>query len=437
MPSSKRPHIFRGWWIVATGFLSQMVIIGATGWVLSVQILPMQHSLGWSRSELVGPLTIFSLLAGTLSAALGPMMDRYGVRAVMAVSALLAGACLIALGHVTAPWQFYLLFGAGLGLAAPALQYVGPSVAISNWFIRRRNRAFASFTLGSATAGIILAPLIGVVTHTLGWRAGWAVMGGLGWCIVPLAWFAVRRTPEEVGLLPDGDTRRNTPAEAPPAGAAPAPDEVVWRASEALRTRAFWLLTVGFALTNLPSSSIYVHMAPYFSSKGLPAAAGVVSLSIYGFGVLAGRFIWAFAIGRLGMHRALTAYGFTYGLAIVAFLAPSGLLALYAMTILLGVSVAGSQQLQPQAFADYFGRRIVGSLLGYAGLLFMVSRAAAPVFAAVLFDRLHSYLIPFSFFALACFAAGGAFVFASPPHRADGEQSAERRGAGFAETLSP
>jgi MFS family permease len=163
----------------------------------------------------------------------------------------------------------------------------------------------------------------------------------------------------------------------------------------------------------------------------------VASLSIYGLGVLAGRFIWAVVLARLGMHRALVAYGFTYGLAIVAFLAPTGLVALYLMTIVLGVSVAGSQQLQPQAFADYFGRRIVGSLLGYAGLLFMVSRAVAPVFAALLFDRLHSYLIPFSVFALACLAAGAAFILASPPRRAGDDQRAAQRRPKLTESLSP
>ncbi len=394
-----------------------MTLTGATGWVLSVQLLPMQHSLGWSRSELVGALTVFSLLSGILAATLGPVMDRYGTRALMTVSALLAGACLVSLGLVTAPWQYYLVFGVGLGLAAPALQNVGPSVAIANWFVRRRVQAFAAFTLGSTTAGIVLAPLVGAVAHLFDWRTGWLLMGVLTWCIVPLAWLAVRRRPEEVGLLPDGAPPEGEPAAPPPQGDVDPGEASSWSVGEALRTRVFWLLVAAFTLTSLPASSIYVHMAPYASSKGLPAAAAIASLTVYGLGGAAGRFLWAFIIRRLGMHRALICFGCSYGLTISAFTLAGGVLALYATTALLGLSIAGSQQLQSQSFADYFGRRIVGSLLGYAGLFFMVSRAVAPTFAAVMFDRLHSYELPFALFAGACFLAGAAFLLAFPPRR--------------------
>ena len=49
-----RVHIFRGGWIVFTGYLTQIASGGANGWVFGVLILPMQHDLGWSRSTIVG-----------------------------------------------------------------------------------------------------------------------------------------------------------------------------------------------------------------------------------------------------------------------------------------------------------------------------------------------------------------------------------------------
>ena len=128
------PHrLYRGWWIVASGFVSQMATVGTTGWIFGVLLLPMQHTFGWSRSELVGVLTVSSLTGGSLSAALGPWADRHGVRGLMTLSALLAGSCLMLLRFVTSPWQYYLVLGLGFGLAVPGLQNLGPAVASCTW----------------------------------------------------------------------------------------------------------------------------------------------------------------------------------------------------------------------------------------------------------------------------------------------------------------
>lgn len=109
------------------------------------------------------------------------------------------------------------------------------------------------------------------------------------------------------------------------------------------------------------------------------------------------------------------ALGFTYGASIVAFLLPSSLPGIYAVTILLGLSIAGGQQLQAQAFLDYFGRAIVGALLGYSGLLFTLARAGAPLFAAFAYDATRRYVFAFAAFASACVLAGVAFLLAPPP----------------------
>jgi MFS family permease len=414
---------YRGWMIVAAGFTSQMATVGTTGWIFGVLLLPMQNSFGWSRSLLVGVLTVSSLIGGSLSAALGPWVDRHGVRALMSVSALLAGGCLMLLRFVTAPWQYYMLLGLGFGLAIPGLWNLGPAVAISNWFVRRRPLAITIFSFGSLSAGIFLTPIIAWIEHVAGWRTAWTVMGGLEWCVIPLAWIWIRRRPEDVGLLTDGD-RPGSTAHAAERSSRPhrqgATDQA-WTVREALHTRSFWLVTIAFTLVMLPASSIFVHMTAYIGSKGFSAAVGVSALSIYGLSSAVGRAIWGFVISRAGIHRSLVAFGFTYGLSIVAFMLPNNIAAIYATTIFLGIAIAASQQLQTQSYPDYFGRRIVGALLGYAGLFFMITRATAPLFAAIVFDATGSYLGAFGLFAVACFIASAAFLFAPPPVRRAGE----------------
>ena len=406
-------HIYRGWWIVFTGYLAQLSTAGASGWVFGVLILPMQDDLGWSRSTIVGVLTLERLITGAFGVRLGPVLDRQGARGVMTISAVVAGACLIAFAMVQAPWQAYAIY-AVLGLTTPGLASMGPVVAISNWFIRKRSQAIMFYTFGAATAGLVLAPLMAAVADELSWRTAWLLMGVLMWLVAPLAWLTIRHRPEDVGLQPDGDggpKQVQSPSAVRDEEAGP---ESYWTVGLALRSRSFWLLAVGFMLTALPASSIFIHMSAFVQSKGFSVESGAAAVSIYGLGAMAGRFFWAFTVARFGMHRSLVFYGLFYGASILLYTVPATLPAIYGTTVLLGISVSASQQLRSQSFPDYFGRRIVGSLLGYAGIMMMITGAAAPLLAAFAFDQTGSYVATFVFFGICCLASSAGFLFSKP-----------------------
>ena len=404
-------QVYRGWWIVLSCYFAQMRASGASGWVFGILIAPMGAELGWTRSEIVFAITISSLLGGLLAAPLGPLVDRYGPRVLMTASLAVAGAALIALSFVHEKWLYYLMW-AVFGLASPGFGHLGPVVALANWFIRRRALAFMLFTFGSATAGIFLTRVAAVLSVEYGWRLVWVLMGVALWLLVPITWASVRRRPEDVDLLPDGDSVATAIDDA---ALSSMPVEVEWTAREALRTRAFWLLTIGFTLVGAPSSSIFVHMAPYVVSKGHSLAAGAAVVSWYGIGVLGGRPVYGYLIAKIGVHWTLVIYAGSYGAVILAFLYPTGLLAIEVTAVLLGIAIAGGQQLQGQAFPDYFGRTVVGTLSGYSGIAMTLARAGGPLFAAVAFDVAQSYVFPFAAFGIACLVATLAFALAPPP----------------------
>ena len=422
-PAVRRPRIFRGWWIVATGFAGQLAAAGALAWVFGVLLQPMEDDLGWSRTLLVGVLTIGSLVGGVVSMRLGPVVDRHGARKLMTISAIVGGCALLLLSLVQAPWQYYLAWTL-FGVCAPGFGMLGPRAAIANWFVRRRAFAFMVFTFGSATAGILVAPVVAQIAEAASWRLGWVLMAFLVWAIAPLAWFTVRRRPEDMGLLPDG-ADPGKPGAVPEAVA----EEAVFTVSEAMHTRTFWLLTAGMMLTSLPASSIIVHLAPYTVSKGFSVAQGASVVSVYGLSVLPSRAVWAFLIAKLGIRRALILFGFGYATAIAIFLIPSSLPLIYVATAQLGLAIAGAQQLQAQAYPDYFGRAIVGALTGYSAFIYTLAQAGAPLFAAVVYDLTGSYVIAFGTFSVCCVAAGVAFVIAP--------KSAGRPSAAGAEPPTP
>jgi MFS family permease len=404
--------MYRGWWIVLTAFLSQFASTGASGWVFGVLLLPMQEDLGASRSAIVGVLVVQRLIGGFAGAFLGPLIDRYGTRLLTSLSALVAGASLFGLALVQEPWQPYVAW-AVFGLTLPGLSTVAPVAAISSWFVRQRTQAIVTYTFGGAVAGLVLAPSMAVVANSLSWRAVWVCLAVMFWALVPLAWATIRRRPEDLGLSPDGQAPEPSRLRSGPARPSLVENED-WTVSEALKSRTFWLLTAGFTLTMLPASSIFIHMTSHVQSKGFSLEEGATAVSIYGFGAVLGRFFWGFMVARGGLRRALVGWAFLYGVSIILYALPSSILLIYAASVLLGVAVAGSLQFRAQVFPDFYGRHIVGSLVGYSSAIGTLAGAAAPLIVAYAFDLTGEYGSIFILFGVCCLAAGVAFMSCTP-----------------------
>lgn len=412
-------RFYRGWWIVATTFFTQLVSSTASLWAFSVLLLPMEEDLKWSRSLLVGVLTLERIVGALLTSGMGPVVDRHGAQWLMTASVFIGGVCLVSLGFVTVSWQYYLAW-AGIGLSGPGVMLLAPRVAIANWFVRKRALAFMIFTLGTPVSGIMLTPVVLWITTVSGWRMAWIVIGIAMLALVPMAWFSVKRRPEDVGLLPDGDPvglGQNANSLEESALDVINVNDQDWTVREALQTRAFYLLTLAFALAMLPGSAVGVHMIPYVIGKGFSNMVAASVLSVFAAGALAGRPTWALLISRLLIYRALVAYGFLLGVVIFAFLASATITTLYVSCFLLGVMIGGTQQLQAQVFPDYYGRAICGTILGFSTIVVMGAGSVAPLFAALAYDSTESYTFVFTLFSTACLLSGVAFMGARPPIR--------------------
>ncbi len=129
---------------------------------------------------------------------------------------------------------------------------------------------------------------------------------------------------------------------------------------------------------------------------------------------MAGRFVWGFTLGRAGIRRALVMWGLLYGLSIIVYALPTSLLTIYAATVFLGVMIAGSLQFRAQTFPDYFGRHIVGTLVGYSFAIGTIAAATAPLLMAFAFDLTGSYTAIFITFGVCCIAASTGFALSRP-----------------------
>lgn len=412
-PRRYRPHVFRGWWIVLAGFLGGFVDSGVSGFSFSTVIRPMATDLDTTVTNIVFSLSIVSVTAAASSFLIGPVADRRGGRGLMTAGALVTGGLLLLISRIDALWQFYVLFGVGIGIFRPFGSQVVPSAVVASWFRRKRVEAFTFMSLASSVAGV-LTPITGFIISAYGWRAAWIVLGLIAWLLVaPVSYFAVRRRPEDVGLAVDDLAEEH-------AGGALEPEQV-WSRREVVATPTFWYLLSSQLLVNAPAISIFIHIVSFSQDYGFDLTLSTTLLSVYAMSALLGRPVWAFVAKRFTIREALVLHAASYAVAIslvilIALTLPAAYLLFPALN-LMGIVAGGGQQLRVQAWADYFGRSVMGSVIGYATVGSAAVAAGAPLFLAVVRDNTGSYLSGFGVMAICCVAAAILSSFARVPTR--------------------
>lgn len=408
---------FRGWWIVGVSFLALFTHGAATSYLFGLLVVPMENDLGWSRTTLTGALTVATFVSAGLGMVLGPLFDRSGARLGMTLSALFGGACLLLLAFTDVPWAYYLLLGVGVGAARTGLEIVGPRTAIANWFIRRRAAAFAWSSGGRAAFGFLMVPVFAILIEHTSWRAGWAVLGVVElFILAPLVWLIVRRRPEDHGQFPDGDLpgAERSAARGASRGVS---DEDSWTLREAVRTRTLWLIVISIMLTGFPATGVIANMVPYFIDEGLSSTFASSAFAFFGFGAMLGRPFWGYVAARFGVHAGLTLWGFGYSLSIALYVLADTPATLFAAAWPIGLVIGGSQQLQSQAWPDYFGRRHVGAITGLTVLLVTPAMALGPLVTAAAFELTGSYEPVHTVYVVGAFFAGFFFLAARRPRR--------------------
>lgn len=267
----------------------------------------MQAELGWSTMELTGAYSLDLLCTSLAALPVGRWLDRHGPRALMTCGSLLAVLLVAAWSQVRSLAAFYLII-AGIGLVSAAVLYEPAFQIVAVWFRRQRARALTVLTSFGAFASFIFIPLSAWLEQQLGWRGALLALAAiLGAITVPIHALLLRRRPEDLGLLPEGNTVAADPS-------SPAPPRKRSVTSHiALREPRFWLLTAAFAASTAVGITMTVHLIPFLiagdHSPGFAATvAGLFGLmSLLGrmtIGPLAHRMAGRLITGRAERHAA-------------------------------------------------------------------------------------------------------------------------------------
>jgi MFS family permease len=407
---------FYGWAIVLVNFITSMITAGIGGYGLSFFIVPMAQDLGVSRAAF-SSVSLFRLIPTLVVPFLGPMVDRkHGARVMSVVGCVIAAGTLMFLSRISAIWQFYLGYGVVFGLAMLAFggQLVGPAT-LAKWFVRLRGRAMAIGTMGGSAGGFIVAPLVGWLIAVYDWRVAWLGLGvALLVLVVPVSALFMRRSPEDLGMLPDGDSAR-IQINRKGAQARPIKEEYPWTAKMALRTPAFWLMMVIQLIGMGIISPTLLHQVAYVTDKGFsPATAASVATTL-AFGAMLAKLPWGYLAEKLPPRVVFPLCLVPSSLTLLLLIWAHSAWMLYLYAILHGMTIGGWASLSNVVWASYFGRKHMGAIRGVTAPAGNVIGSVSPVLAGLLWDWTGSYAPAFYGFSAAWLLAAVLSLAAKPP----------------------
>ena len=427
-------RVYYGWYTVSVVFMVSVVRIGFNGPFFGIFMKPMSEQFGWTRAMTTGAVTVGTVMAAGLAVVVGRVLDRYGPRWMVVGACVLLGACYFGLSQIGGLATLYLAYAVGRTTMQAALSPGIMNTVVSKWFVRRRATAISIALLGSFLGSVALAPVAQGIIDNYGWRQAWAFFGVLTWVLVLIPGaLLLRRMPEDLGLRPDGDRAGSAPLtdsdasfpattglggvkeESQPMELADQEADLTFR--ETLRTVSFWLMTGMVGLNALASTGFTFHMVPHFTDVGISSTAAAVSISI--FTATQALFVFVFGVmaRRLGARRLLLGGLLTLVLGSLLIAQARTTAEAYLGTGVYGVGFASYMLLVDVVWADFFGRRYLGSIRGFSMLFQLISNATGSLLAAFLFDRFGNYNIAFGILIAVQLAAFVMMLLARKPKR--------------------
>lgn len=396
--------------MVAAGFCLQFMQAGLLQQAFGAYVAVLRDEFGWSKTALSGAAVIQQVEGALLGPIQGWFADRFGPTGMLRMGIVAFSAGFMLLSQVETVAGFYTAFGV-LAIGSSLSGFFPLTVALVHWFQRKRARALSVMQLGYAAGGMAV-PLVALGMHAFGWRAT-AFASGVVILLagLPLA-SVIRGRPEAHGEHVDGeppvasatpDARRTAPARD-------------YTAREALRTPAFWYLSLGHGSALLIVASITVHAITHMK-EGLGYSIGTASLAI---GLMTFcQFAGIACSGIVGdrfdkrLVSAACMLFHTAGLLLLTFaLSPAMVIG---FAVLHGFSWGVRGPLMHAMRADYFGREAIGMILGLSSVIVVFGTISGPLIAGTLADATGNYEIGFS--VLAAISALGSvfFLLARPP----------------------
>jgi MFS family permease len=415
---SARLPFYYGWVIVGIAFVTMALGVTARTF-FSLLMPPLIEEFGWDRGLAAGAFSFGFLVSAVISPLVGRVIDVHGPRVVILTGVVVLTAGLALAPSIERPWQLYLILGVLVGAGANMMTYTVHSQFLPNWFVARRGLAISIAFAGVGIGAIVLLPWLQSIIVSAGWRASCWAMGLLVLFGVGPLNLLVHKKPEEIGLLPDGESRSSA------AGAARRSLQIVdpgwaattWTLARATRTGRFWWIVLGYFCALLAWYAVQVHQTKYLMEIGFTPLVAAWSLGVVSVVGIPGQIVLGALSDRLGREWIWSAGCAGFAICYAALIA----LEQVQSNALLCVMVL-SQGFLGYALTSVMGPIVVeifegpnyGSIFGTLTVAAIGGGAAGPWLAGVIHDATGSYRLAFVLAIAACIVSAVVIWIAAP-----------------------
>ncbi|NDZ81441.1 MFS transporter [Streptomyces sp. SID10853] len=321
-PGRRRPRLHRAWLVAAVTFVT---IIGAAAFASLPGLLidPLHQEFHWSRGTIGMAVSLNLALYGLTAPFAAALMDRFGIRRVVAVALTVISLGSVLTVWMTAAWQLVLYWGVLVGAGSGSMALAFAATVANRWFVTRRGLVTGVLTAASASGQLVFLPVLSWLVVHHGWRPAAVTVALAALAVVPLVWFLLRDHPADVGRSPYG-AEEFVPKPPPLTGAARRTAGVLARAA---RTGPFWLLAGTFAICGASTNGLVkTHFVPAAHDHGMPVTAAASLLAVIGVFDVVGTIASGWFTDRFDPRRLLAVYYALRGISLLflpMLLAPS------------------------------------------------------------------------------------------------------------------
>ncbi|WP_170557734.1 MFS transporter [Ruegeria atlantica] len=345
-------------------------------WAVIVVMPAVEAQFGASRAEAAMPYTLAMIGFALGNLWMGQLVDRLGV-----TKALIGAATLSAISYLMATLapSIMTLSVAHLSLGLGASIGFGPLIAdISHWFMKRRGIAVGLVASGNYLSGAIWPTLLSGILAREGWQQVYLTLAVITLLVViPLS------------LL----LRRQVPAEAHRTAATAAQ---IKARSVGISPRSLqYILGLAGIACCVAMSMPQVHIVPYCVGLGYGPTVGAEMLSLMLFGGVISRVISGLVADQLGGVPTVLIGSVLQCLALLLFLPYDGMVSLYVISLLFGLSQGGIVPGYAVVVREYMPPQEAGARVGFVMMMTIMGMALGGWMSGWIYDVTGNYQLAF------------------------------------------
>lgn len=395
-----KPHrergYFYGWVMLGIAILMAAATMPGQTVLMALFNTSIRESLGLSLQQISAAYTIGTIIASLPLPLVGRCADRLGLRRTIffVVLGFIAGLLLLreATGIVMLGGCFFLVRFLGQGSLGMLCGHT-----ISMWFERRLGFAHSMLAVAGFAAASAIAPIpTALLIEARGWRFTLLVCAGaVALLTLPALLFAFRNRPEDIGQHLDGDPVEHATHDSLHGGSPP-PGDPAFTVGQAVRTRAFWILSINMLMSGLVGTALLFHMQTMIQQAGLEGTEKQAAFAIQPWPIAFGgaMLVIGWLVDRFHPARILpVALVIQAGAILICLAATRGAVPSdwVLMVMAVGMGVYGVSQatvvgVANPTIARYFGRTHHGAIRGFVSTAVVMGTGGGPYLFALGYD---------------------------------------------------